>query len=131
MKSFDETEWARTKSALREHLSSPRLHDGDLVNSRVVEEINQQPQRARPETVSLRWLAWSGACSLLVAAGLTALVLSEHVGWRSDTDFSSQVISARAELPNLSVTDFQAPDQRGVVLWVEGANYIPAEVSVK
>ena len=101
------------------------------MNSRVVEEINQQPQRARPETVSLRWLAWSGACSLLVAAGLTALVLSEHVGWRSDTDFSSQVISARAELPNLSVSEFQAPDQRGVVLWVEGATYIPAEVSVK
>ena len=131
MKSFDETEWARTKSALREHLSSPRLHDGDLVNSRVVEEINQQPQSARPEMVSLRWLAWSGACSLLLAVGLTVLVLPEQIGWRSDADFSSQVISARAELPNLSVSEFQAPDQRGVVLWVEGANYIPAEVSVK
>ena len=131
MKSFDETEWARTKSALREHLSSPRLHDGDLVNSRVVEEINQQPQRARPEMVSLRWLAWSGTCSLLLAVGLTVLVLPEQIGWRSDADFSSQVISARAELPNLSVSEFQAPDQRGVVLWVEGANYIPAEVSVK
>ena len=129
MKSFDETEWARKKSVLRDHLSSPRLHDADLVNSPVVEKIEQQPQRATPEMLPLRWLAWSGAFSLLLATGLTALVLPRQADWRSD--FSSRVISARAELPKLSVSDFQAPDQRGVVIWIEGADYIPAEAAVR
>ena len=129
MKSFDETEWARTKCMLREHLSSPRLHDADFMNSRVVEGVKQQP--ATPEMLPLGWLAWSGAFSLLLAIILTALVLPKHSGGRSDADFTSQVISARAELPNLSVSEFQAPDQRGVVIWIEGADYIPAATSVR
>jgi hypothetical protein len=131
MKSFDETEWARKKSVLRDHSSSPRLHDDDVVNSRVFEDPAQSPQRATPEILPLRWLAWSGAFSLLLAAGLTTLVLPRQPGWRSDADFSSQVISVRAELPKLSVSDFQSPDQRGVVIWIEGADYIPAEAAVK
>ena len=131
MKSFDEAEWARQKTVLRDHLSTPRLHDADLANSRVVEDVEQQPQRATPERFPLRWLVWSGAFSLLVATGLTTLVLPRQANWRSDADFNSQVIWARAELPKLSVSEFQAPDQRGVVIWIEGADYIPAEATVR
>jgi hypothetical protein len=130
MKSFDETEWARKKSVLRDHLSSSRLHDAGLVNP-VAEKIEQQPPRATSEMLPLQWLAWSGAFSLLLATGLTALVLPRQADWQSDANFSSQVISARAELPKLSVSDFQAPDQRGVVIWIEGADYIPAEAAVR
>ena len=79
----------------------------------------------------LRWLAWSGGFLLLLATGLTVLILPRQAGWRSDADFSSKVISARAELPKLSVSEFQAPDQRGVVIWIEGADYIPAEAAVR
>jgi hypothetical protein len=129
MKSFDETEWARTKCILREHLSSPRLYDADLMDSRIVEGVKQQPPP--PEMLPLGWLAWPGAFSLLLAIVLTALVLAKHSGGRSGADFSSQVISARAELPKLSVSDFQAPDRRGVVIWIEGADYIPAAASVR
>ena len=116
---------------LRDHLRSPRLHDAGLVNSRVVEQIEQQPQRATPEMLPLRWLAWPGAFSLLLAIGLIVLVLPRQADWRSDADFTSQVISARAELPKLWVSEFQAPDQRGVVIWIEGAAYIPAEAAVR
>jgi anti-sigma factor RsiW len=131
MKSFDETEWARTKSELREHLSAPSLHDVDSGNHRVAKEIEQQPPRATPKMVSLGWLAWSGAFSLLLATGLTALVLPRQAGGRGDLDFSSQVISVRAELPKLSVSEFQAPDKRSVVIWIEGADYLPAGAAVR
>ena len=131
MKSFDETEWTGKKSVLRDHSGSPRLHNDDLVNSRVFEEFEQQPPRATREMLPLRWLAWSGAFSLLLATGLTALVLPRQAEWRGDADFSSQVISARAELSKLWVSEFQAPDQRGVVIWIEGADYIPADAAVK
>ena len=97
MKSFDETEWA--KCILREHLSSPRLYDADLMDSRIVEGVKQQPPP--PEMLPLGWLAWPGAFSLLLAIVLTALVLAKQSGGRSGADFSSQVISARAELPKL------------------------------
>ena len=129
MKSFDETEWVQTKSLLREHLTAPRLADSE--KSRVVEEFEQRRRRATADLLPLRWLAWSGAFSLLLAAILTALVLPQQIGRLSQSDFKSQVISVRAERPELSVSAFPAPDQRGVVIWIEGADYIPAEVAVR
>ena len=117
---------------LRDHLRSPRLHDAGLVNSRVVEQIEQQPQRAMPEMLPLRRLAWSGAFSLLLAIGLIVLVLPTTSGTGEAMPSSPpQVVSARAELPQLSVSEFRAPDQRGVVIWIEGADYIPAEATVR
>jgi hypothetical protein len=131
MKSFDESEWARTKSEPREHLSVPQPHDADFVNNQGIEKIEQQKLRAIPKMLPLGWLAWSGAFSLLLAIGLTALVLPRQVGGRIDADFSSKVISVQAELPSLSVSEFQAPDQRGAVIWIEGADYIAAEAAVR
>lgn len=81
--------------------------------------------------LSLGWLAWSGVFSLLLALGLAVLVVPEQFERRSGVEFRSQIISARAEFPTLSVSDFQAPGQRGVVLWIEGADYIPAEAAVR
>ena len=79
----------------------------------------------------LRWLAWSGAFSLLLAIALAALVLPQQFERKSDVDFSSQVIAARTEFAGLSVSEFPAPGQRGVVIWLEGADYIPAEANVR
>jgi hypothetical protein len=101
------------------------------VNNRIFAEVKQSAQRATPEMLPVRWLAWSGAFSLLLATLLAALILPQQAGRRSDADFSSQVISTRAESPYLSVSEFRAPDQRGVVLWIEGADYIPTEATVR
>ena len=113
----------------REHSSSPRLHDADFMDSRIVVGVKQQP--APPEMLPLGLARLLGALSLILAIVLTALVLAKHSGGRSGADFSSQVLSARAELPELSVSEFQAPDRRGVVIWIEGADYIPAAASVR
>ena len=131
MKNFDETEWARTKSLLREHLTVPRLEHPDFVNHRVLEEIERLRERSRPAIFPLRWLALSGAASILFAVLLTMAFLPRETGRRSDFEFISQVVSARAEMPQLSVSEFRVPDERGVVIWIEGADYIPAENSVR
>ena len=131
MKNFDETEWARTKSLLREHLTAPQLEHPDFVNHRVLEEIERLRVRSRPAIFSLRWLAWPGAAALLCAGVLTMVFLPRESGRRSDSEFISQVVSARAEMPQLSVSEFRVPDERGVVIWIEGADYIPAENSVR
>lgn len=131
MKNFDESAWAKTKSLLRENLSAPRLEHPDFVNSRVLEEIERLRVRPGPAMFPLRWLAWPGIAALLVAGLLALVVLPQQSGRRSDEEFISQVVTARAELPQLSVSEFRAPDRRGVVIWIEGADYIPAENSVR
>jgi hypothetical protein len=121
MKNFDEAEWAKTKSLLREHLTEAPFEHPALV------KIERQRKRVAPGMLPLRWLAWSGVFALFVAALLTMVVLPQQAGWPSDADFVSEVISAHAELPQLSVTDFRAPDQRGIVIWIEGNDDIPTE----
>jgi hypothetical protein len=131
MKSFDDEEWARTKALLRKHLKAPRLEHPDFVNSRVLEEIERVTTRKLPALLPLRWLAWSGAAAIFCAGLLTMLFLSRETGRRSDSEFISQVVSARAEMPQLSVSEFRVPNERAVVIWIEGADYIPAESSVR
>jgi hypothetical protein len=131
MKNFDEEEWARTKSLLREHLTAPPLEHPDFVNSRVLEEIERLGKSSRPALLPLRWLAWAGAAAIFCAGLLTILLLPRENGGRSDAEFISQVVSARAEMPQLSVSEFRIPEERGVVIWIEGADYIPAESTVK
>lgn len=131
MKNFDEKEWAKTKALLREHLTAPRLEHPDFVNSRVLEEIERQRKTPQAALFPLRWLAWSGVAAILGAGLLTIIYLPQETGRRSESEFISQVISARAEIPQLTVSEFGAPDDRGVVIWIEGADYIPAESSVR
>ena len=131
MKSFEDEEWARTKALLRKGLTAPRLEHPDFVNSRVLEEIERVPMRKHPALLPLRWLAWSGAAAIFCAGLLTMLFLPRETGRRSDSEFISQVVSARAEMPQLSVSEFRIPNERGVVIWIEGADYIPAESSVR
>jgi hypothetical protein len=131
MKNFDEKEWAQTKALLREHLTAPRLEHPDFVNSRVLEEIERQRKSPQASLFPLRWLAWSGVAAILCAGLLAIVYLPHETGRRSESEFISQVISARAEIPQLTVSEFGAPDDRGVVIWIEGADYIPAESSVR
>jgi hypothetical protein len=132
MKNSDDHEWQKTRSLLREHLDVPPLQNPDFINSRVMEEI-ERTGRLRPAApaFTLRWLFWSGATALLVAGLLTAVLMPREFGLRDKEEFISQVITARAETPQLSVSQFPAPGERGVVLWVDGVDYIPAEEAVR
>lgn len=131
MKKFDETEWAKTKSLLRKHLTAPGLKHPDFVNNRVLEEIERQRERPGAAMFPLRGLAWSGVFALLIAGLLTTMVLPRQWDRPNNTEFISQVVTARAEMPQLSVSEFRPPDSRGIVIWIEGVDYIPAEDPVR
>jgi hypothetical protein len=131
MKNFDEAEWARMRSLLLEHLTGPRLQHPDFINHQVLAEIERLGKHPRSGMFPLRWLAWLGSAAILCAGLLTMVFLPREDGRRSDSEFISQVVSARAEMPQLSVSEFRVPDGRGVVIWIEGADYIPAENSVR
>jgi hypothetical protein len=132
MMNSDDPNWQKTRALLREHLTVPPLAHPDFINSRVLEEIARESRSPSPRRdFSLRWLVWPGVTALLMAGLLTVVLLPREFGRRSRDEFISQVVSARAETPQLSVTQFPVPGERGVVLWVEGADYIPAGESMR
>ena len=63
MKNFDETEWARTKSLLREHLTAPDLEHPGLRQSTGSQEIERLRERPRPAIVSAALAGLVGSSS--------------------------------------------------------------------
>ena len=136
MKNSDpnDAEWAKTRELLREHLAPvPPLRNADFINSRVMEAIEHDAREKaeRPPLFSLHWLTASGLGALAAAALLIAVVLPHQYTPRNSEEFISQVVDARAGNPDLSVSSFKAPEERGVVLWIDGADYIPPEKTVR
>jgi len=124
--------WDKTRSLLKEHLTVPPLAHPDFINSQVLDAIRREGRpRAAAPLFPLRWLAWSGAGALAAALVLSLTLLPPGFQRRSEGEFISQVIEARAEIPQLSVTSFRAPDERGVVLWIDGTDFIPSDEIVR
>lgn len=129
----DDPPWEKTRALLREHLAAPALAHPDFVNSQVREAIAREDRvsLAPERPVALRWLFWPGLAAVAVAAGLTAIFLPREFGFPSEEAFISHVVEARSENPRLSVTSFPVPDERSVVIWIEGESFIPAEEPVQ
>ncbi len=130
--SEEDPNWPKMRSLLKENLVVPPLQNPDFINARVMEAIERserEPERA--PLFSLRWLSFSGASLLAIALLISVFYLPSQFAPRSEGEFISQVIDARAGLPKLSVTQFQAPGERGVVLWLDGVDYIPADAPVR
>lgn len=124
--------WRSLREGLRRELSAPPLPHPDFVNTRVLEEIRREEARAAQRRPALLGrLAFLGAGSLAAAATLALLFLPGALREPTENEFISQVISARAGNPRVSVQAFQSPSDRGVVLWMEGAPFIPSTESVR
>lgn len=132
MTNSDDPSWEKTRQLLRENLPVPPLQNPDFINARVLGEIERTGREpVRQPLFSLRWLAFSGAGMIAAAVLLSIFLLPSQFPHRSESEFISQVIDARAGLPRVSVSQFHAPDDRGVIIWVEGTDYIPADVKVR
>lgn len=127
----DIPEWDKTRSLLRQHFGEPKLKHPDFINSGVLEAIDRLDRKEikRP-FFPLHRLAWAGVFGLLAAAVLTGIFLPGELSSHGQGAFLSQVIDVRSDNPNVSISTFQSPDDRGVVLWVEGTDFIPANQPV-
>lgn len=124
-------QWEAIRGALRAQ-DVPPLNHPDFLNARVREAIEKSATAPRLSPLpSLKpLLGWSFAL-IFSALLLAVLWLPQEMGLRSEEEFISQVIEARAGTPQMSVTSFRAPDSRGVVIWIEGTDYIPPEAPVR
>jgi len=130
MKNSDDLQWNPTRQLLREHLVvSPPEHP-DFINSQVLAAIRREAALASvvpaKPTWSLGRLLWPGFATLAAAVLLSVFLLPRDFAGRGSGAFISQVLTAQAMDPKTSVTSFQVPDEGGVVLWIDGVDYIPA-----
>jgi anti-sigma factor RsiW len=129
----DREGWRKLGALLRESLGAEAAPHAEFVNARVLEAIGRDapaPAR-RPALFPVRWLAYAGAVLVVIAAGLTALLLPGNIGAPPGAESVSQVISTRAADPRFAAYAFQAPGGKGAVLWIEHAGYIPGDQSLK
>ena len=134
MKNFDDPQWERTRQLLRKHLVAPPLEHPDFINSQVLAALRREQTSTgggTPPLWSLGRLLWPGLAALVAAVILSVFLLPGDFAGRGTDDFISQVIAIQAANPKTSVTSFAVPDETGVVLWIEGVDYIPATHRVR
>ena len=132
MKNSDDPQWSATRRLLREHLSASPPEHPDFINSQVLAAIRRdEGGRREAPAWSLGRLVWPGFAMLAAALMLSLVLLPRDFSGRGGDEFVSQVIATRVADPAMSVTSFRVPDDRGVVLWIEGADYIPANHRVR
>lgn len=130
MKNSDDPQWNPTRQLLREHLVVPPPDHPDFINSQVLAAIRREKAWSLSAPASPTWslgrLLWPGFATLAAAILLSVFLLPRDFAGRGSEAFISEVIAAQAMDPKTSVTSFQVPDEGGVVLWIEGVDYIPA-----
>lgn len=118
--------WPAVRSALKAAAGDIRVPHPDFLTHRVLEEIERQ--RATPRRAAGLWrLAWAGALCLVLAGVLTAVFLPRDSGG----NFSTTVVTAWTPEPGISAEAFAVPGGRGAVIWIDGAEFIPARESVR
>lgn len=124
--------WNQLRPTLVAGLAPPPLLHPDFINTKVLEAIERDRKPSRPAGNSLlRRLVFAGLASISTAAVITLIFLPDSFRRPSESEFISQVISARAGNPKVSVSSFHTQDDRGVVIWIEGTKPIPASELVR
>ncbi|MEX1119065.1 MAG: hypothetical protein WEB60_09750 [Terrimicrobiaceae bacterium] len=124
--------WNQLRATLVSELAPPAIAHPDFINSRVLEAIERDRRVSRPSGNSLlRRLVFAGLASVSTAAVITLIFLPDSFRRPSESEFISQVVSARAGNPKVSVSSFHTRDDRGVVIWIEGTQPIPSDEIVR
>lgn len=124
--------WAEVREAMVSGLMPPALQHPDFINARVLEAIERERRPARPAGTSfLRRLVFGGVAAIGTAAVITLIFLPDSFRRPSESEFISQVVSARAGNPAVSVSSFPSREDRGVVIWIEGTQAIPSDEVVQ
>lgn len=124
-------EWRRLRGLLRDVVQPAPMPHADFVNSQVLASIRRELP-ARPAApmrgwLLARWLAAAGVFLLVLAAGLSFLVLPQReIGAPGGRD--AIVLATNSKFGAVA---FAAPGGKGTVLWVNDAGYIPANEGLK
>lgn len=114
--------WEAIRAELPAALRPPALSHPDFINTNVMEVIGRVERRSSGSPV----LLWRWAFGCLAAALVLALVwVPEVLRPGASSGFGSQVVALHAVHPQISAAAFPVPGDEGVVVWLEGAPYIP------
>ena len=108
--------WPGIRALLKESTGQISLPHPDFLNEQVRRAIEKKP--ARP-TIRLGPLLWAGSFCVAVAVALTLFFLPLH------NHGNTVVFVAGISAPGTSASAFQTPGERGAVIWLDDAPYIP------
>lgn len=122
---------------LKRELVAPALTNEDFFSHQLRERIAREeavPARERGEGFSAWWtirrLFMTGATALAAFIVLAVVVLKDDdTGGLSD--LTTQVLTARVDQPNATVTMFESKEDRVTVLWTEGLKSLPSDYASK
>lgn len=130
----ERAEWQTIADALRRNAQEARLPHPDFFNQRIHETIaglEKSPRpAASPSPAGLARLAWIGVALLLIGILGSAWMLPSALQPVDREALISQIISARTSSHRIQAYSFQS-SEGAAVLWIEGADYIPAKESIR
>jgi hypothetical protein len=125
----DRSDARRLGQLLRSALEPGSLRHGDFLNARVIESISREeraPVREGAVLFPIRRLVFGGVFCLLAAVALSFVLLPRDGGRMDEAALISQVLSAHSSDPQLYAYSFNVPSAKASVLWISGAEFIPA-----
>lgn len=115
---------------LRENAAAAHPPHPEFINTSVLERIQRDdplPVRSRP----VRGFALAGGLLTAAAIVLTAVILPQVNRPLTTEPLVTQLIEARTTEPGVYASTFRTPDGEGVVIWLEGVQYIPGSRQIQ
>ena len=122
---------AETRTLLRELCQPTEPPSPDFINAQVLERIAAERKAAVQREKSRRGFAIAGGLLTAAAVLLSAVILPQVNQPADSSEMVSRLIEAQTTEPGVYASTFRTPDGEGLVIWVEGAQYIPAERKIR
>jgi anti-sigma factor RsiW len=126
-----ERDGARALGNLLRSQAAPPLRNPDFFNHQLMQRIAAETPRPVEKKRSFFWsipgLAWTGACSLIVAAVLFKTTIpAGPPSPKAKTGYFAQVVEIWSKSPNVTASTVYSPEDDATVIWLDGLDYIPA-----
>jgi len=126
----EKVSYQKLRDELRAAATETKLEHPDFINAQVLEEIRRDQKRKRPPR-RMGGFALAGGFLTAFAIVLTAILLPQVQDPIPHDQLVTRVIEQKTGSPEVFASTFRAPDGHGVVIWLEGIDYIPAEQEIR
>jgi len=126
----ERADYEKIREVFREDAAAREIPHPDFINAKVIEEIDRDRERERPPKRTGR-LVLAGGLLTGLALLLAALLLPQVLEPYPKEQMVTELIESRTGSANVYASSFRTPDGQGMVIWLEGVEYIPADRTIR